>query len=172
MSQNTFGDWKQPFRRKPLVIPAVELDNSKDGALTTPPGSWTAQVTNPSDRLNLSIDYYFEKADRTVIAAADVSSATWTLRLMREDRETRRLARLQTIFTAQACPQSYVVSDAGLYEVDLATQLTVSNDKGVYYVGLTWEPNTPMCDDELDTLFKLCVAKAQGVVAVDHTGGV
>ena len=170
MSKNTFGDWKQPFRRKPLVIAAVELDEDKAGAAATPPSSWTAQITNPSDRLSLSIDYYFEKADRTLIAAADISGATWTLALMREDRETRRLARLQTIFTAQACPQSYVVNDAGLYEVDLAVALTAGNDKGVYYIGLTWEPNTPMCDDELDTLFKLCVAKAQGTAIVDHNG--
>ena len=161
------GNNRAGIRQLVLEDDLLRMDSSADNT------TLVQQVTNPSSRLNLIYEVFYEP-DAAANEVADWNSSTWVITgatrgakfsgvpLQRIDPP----ADISTV-TTRALPRAYEFS-SGIGIIDVALTLNIPQDSGAadepgwWRVRAMWEPNVPVPDEELVELFNRCQLGSAG----------
>ncbi len=124
------------------------------------------RVSNPSDRLHLTMTAAFESDSGAEYA---ITNITWQLQAMLRNAATNRSSPGQLIYGPVAAPDGYEV-DSGVQEVRGTLIIPASTptfgfavgDGGWWVVQATWEENSPIDDTETAQLYSLCSLTIDG----------
>ena len=129
--------------------------------------NFTFRVTNPSDRLHLTITVQFETDSGAELTIANV---TWQLLAMLRNAQTNRSSPGQLIYGPTPAPDGYEV-DTGAQDIrgtvfvpTTATFGFAVGDAGFWVVQATWEPNINVAPDaeEMQDLLSACSLTIDG----------
>lgn len=129
--------------------------------------NFTFRVTNPSDRLHLTVTAQFESDSGAEYTVANV---TWQLLAMLRNAQTNRSSPGQLIYGPVPAPDGYEV-DSGVQDIrgtvfipTTATYGFTVGDGGFWVVQATWEPTVNVAPDalELQDLMTACSLTIDG----------
>lgn len=138
-------------------IPLAQVNTS---GTSNPTATAIARVFNPSKQLSCAFSVAFEPSS-LITPVANFQSAKWTTTAMRPGGRDAREAYLHAIESAINLPRLYEMETA-VRMVEISCALTVPLDgggaaiAGNWVVTAEWEPDQPMCDDDVAALYAKC----------------
>lgn len=118
-----------------------------------------AKMLNPSSRLRGIIEAFFVADTQQLVN--DYQSPSWVLRALRPPGNGYREAELHVVENGLALPRAYEI-DSLVRAMRISATITIpltpaaASIAGNWVISATWEPNTPMCDDEVLELYDKC----------------
>ncbi len=135
-------------------------------ASDTPTTNVDIFIHTPSNRLRATVYGVFEAADTSADPIFGAAIPQWSIRAMSKNPKTGRETPLQLAYpstgTTVPLPDSYEM-DTGITLLRVRFELGGTNfseswTSGPIYAAciVTWEPNTPIADEELKILYSAC----------------
>jgi hypothetical protein len=138
-----------------------QLARVESAGTSQPTGDVTCRILNPSRRLTCTFAIVFEPD--TVQTLVFPGAAVWTPRGFIPGGDGGREVLVHALETGIAIPRMYEL-DSMLPGVNIAatlavvTNLAAATVPGTWVLRAAWEPNQPVCEDEVSSLYTGCNA--------------